>query len=210
MKCDCMRVSRGQVFYYSVLWSIFGKNDVPVDLNLRGSIERKIRPFLVFSTDEGNRSSPTCNLLPITRRNRTVIPGQVMFNFNGSSQVILTEQPVTANISDLGNYLFTVGDDIMRSLDDGLAVQFGIKGGSLVKRIDDVQESIVMIANLLNQTKNEKETYFYQKKVLKSFASMIGYPIVTSTDHSLLDLSIFQDSFLGELQSMVLCEKAYI
>lgn len=153
MKCEILKVSRGQVFYYSQLWGVFGKNKVPENFNVRGSLERKVRPHLVISVNDGNASATTCNLLPITRRNRVVIPSQVQFFYNGSCQVILTEQPVTANIADLGNYIFTVGSDVLDKLDSGLAIQFGIKHSTLEERLDRLhateQELLVVLKRTL-------------------------------------------------------------
>ena len=96
MKTYGMKIARGQVYFYNSLWGIFGKDNVPSDLLMRGSLERKGRPYIVISTNEGNKSSTTCNLLPITRRSKISIPSQVQFFYNGYYQVILTEQPITA------------------------------------------------------------------------------------------------------------------
>ena len=54
MKTYGMKVARGQVYFYNSLWGIFGKDNVPSDLLMRGSLERKARPYIVISTNEGN------------------------------------------------------------------------------------------------------------------------------------------------------------
>ena len=79
MKTYSMKVARGQVYFYNSLWGIFGKDNVPSDLLMRGSLERKARPYIVISTNEGNKSSTTCNLLPILGELKFQF--QVKFNF---------------------------------------------------------------------------------------------------------------------------------
>lgn len=123
---DVARVSRGQVFYYHPAWAVLGKGANLSELSTRGSLESKIRPYLVVSTNKGNFSSSTCNLLPITTRDEVAISSQVKFFYKNRPQVILTEQIVTANIDDLGDYIYTVNDNIMELVEAGILIQFAI------------------------------------------------------------------------------------
>ncbi len=161
MKTYGMKVARGQVYFYNALWGIFGKNNVPPDLLLRGSLERKARPYIVISTNEGNKSSTTCNLLPITRRNKTAIPSQVQFFYNGYFQVILTEQPITANISDLGNYMFTVSEEVLQQLEKGIAIQFGLEDNFYLNQFKKLENKIAILSNQLSNNFLQKEKIFF-------------------------------------------------
>jgi mRNA-degrading endonuclease toxin of MazEF toxin-antitoxin module len=125
MAKECSIAARGQVFYYNPIWGIYGKGKEPKNTyQNNGSLEFKTRPYLVISTNKGNFSSTTCNVIPITTRDETAIPSQVKFVFNGRNQVILTEQITTCNLKDLGDYCYTVSDEILSKVQKGLCIQF--------------------------------------------------------------------------------------
>ena len=189
MKTNGMKVVRGQVYFYNSLWGIFGKNNVPPDLLMRGSLERKARPYIVVSTNEGNKSSTTCNLLPITRRSKTSIPSQVQFFYNGCYQVILTEQPVTANIEDLGNYMFTVDEEVLQRLERGIAIQFGLENNFYLNQVKDLE---VRITTLLKQMSNNffrKEKIFFVEYI-RFFADCLSQINIEGVDFLTSDLSL--------------------
>lgn len=119
--------ARGQVFYYNPIWGIYGKGKEPkTTYQNNGSLEFKTRPYLVISTDKGNFSSTTCNIIPITTRDDIAIPSQVKFVYNGRNQVILTEQITTCNFRDLGEYCYTVSEEILAKVQKGMYIQFGL------------------------------------------------------------------------------------
>ena len=124
---DSNVASRGQVFYYNPIWGIYGKGKEPRNIyQNNGCLEFKTRPYLIVSNDNGNFSSTTCNIIPITSRDNIAIPSQVKFVFNGRNQVILTEQITTCNFKDLGDYCYTVSDEILMKVQKGLYIQFGL------------------------------------------------------------------------------------
>lgn len=123
---DSNVAARGQVFYYNPIWGVYGRGKEPRTHQNNGSLEFKTRPYLVISTNKGNFSSTTCNIIPITTRGDTVIPSQVKFIFNDRPQVILTEQITTCNIKDLGDYCYTVSEEILCRVQKGIHIQFGL------------------------------------------------------------------------------------
>lgn len=153
---DSTLATRGQVFYYNPLWSVFGKNKEPKGIQNNGSIEFKTRPYLVISTDKGNFSSTLCNLLPITTRSGINIPSQVKFTYDNRSQVILTEQPITANIKDLGEYLYTVSDEVMAQLRKGLYIQLDITPRTADVVLDNLAERLDNIVNRVLENSRKK------------------------------------------------------
>ena len=161
MKTYGMKIARGQVYFYNSLWGIFGKDNVPSDLLMRGSLERKGRPYIVISTNEGNKSSTTCNLLPITRRSKISIPSQVQFFYNGYYQVILTEQPITANISDLGNYMFTVNEEVLQQLEKGIAIQFGLGNSFYFDQFKELETRMAILLKQVSDNLFRKEKKFF-------------------------------------------------
>jgi len=147
---DSARAAAGQVFYYNPLWSIYGKGKEPKGILHNGALEFKTRPHMVTSTDVGNYSSSLCNLVPITTRDEIAIPVQVKFSFEERNQVILTEQPLTANIKDLGEYLYTVSDSILNQFKRGAAIQFnigmqtsGIALDRLTCRLEEIVDKVI-------------------------------------------------------------------
>lgn len=148
---DSNMAARGQVFYYNPIWSIYGKDKEPkITYQSNGSLEFKTRPYLIVSTDKGNFSSTTCNVIPITTRDEISIPSQVKFLFNGRSQVILTEQITTCNFRDLGDYCYTVSDEILAKVQKGLFIQFGlslrtpeVSMEELVTKLESVVDKVI-------------------------------------------------------------------
>ncbi len=174
MKTYSMKVARGQVYFCNSLWGIFGKDNVPSDLLMRGSLERKARPYIVISTNEGNKSSTTCNLLPITRRSKISIPSQVQFFYNGYYQVILTEQPITANIDDLGNYMFTVNEEVLQQLEKGIAIQFGLGNSFYLNQFKELESRMTMLLKQASDNFLQKEKIFFVEYI-KFFVECLSH-----------------------------------
>lgn len=130
--------TRGQVFIYNQLWSVFGKDKVPSSIKPNGSLEFKTRPYLVTSNDDGNYSSTTVNLVPITTRSGAILPCQVAFVHDDRPQVVLCEQPTTANIKDLGEYLFTLSEPLMEEVGAAIAIQHKITIKPVEYQVDNV------------------------------------------------------------------------
>ncbi len=123
---DCMRVNRGQVFMYDPLRSVCSIDDKPVkNIKMKGCLQQKERPYLVVSNNKCNASSHVVTVVPITTRDDIKIPVQVKFFFEGRYQVVLVEQICTANIEDLGNYIYTVSDAILDNVINGIMLQVG-------------------------------------------------------------------------------------
>lgn len=122
------KVCRGMVFWYNPIRAITRGNPQikEADIKPNGSLEFKERPHVVVSNNAGNFSSTTLNLLPITTRNEATLPCHVKYVYQGKPQVIMAEQPVTANIADLTGYICTLSPEVMEQVDEAIRVQFAV------------------------------------------------------------------------------------
>ena len=123
------RVQRGQVYWFDPT-KTYGGFDSFTGFNGRNyssSIQIRNRPWLVVSNNTGNSNSPTCNIVPITTEDKTSIPVHVYFTYEGKQQTILTEQIRTVDSLALGDYIYTLSDEIMEKVERAMQIQFDIR-----------------------------------------------------------------------------------
>ena len=168
--------ARGQVFYYNPIWGIYGKDREPkTTYQNNGSLEFKTRPYLVISTDKGNFSSTTCNVIPITTRDEAVIPSQVKFIFNGRSQVILTEQITTCNLRDLGEYCYTVSEEILAKVQKGMYIQFGLNLRTPEVTMEELTAKLeAVVDKVIENTKKKAQSVTIPQDTLDNLALKLG------------------------------------
>lgn len=113
-----MIIKRGDIFY--------------ADLSpVVGSEQGGIRPVLVIQNDLGNRHSPTIIAVAITSQiNKAKLPTHVEVDaahhgLNRDS-VILAEQIRTIDKRRLKEKIGHLSDDLMRCVDEALAISFGM------------------------------------------------------------------------------------
>lgn len=158
------RVQRGQVYWFNPA-EVYGESLEFTAFNGRtykSSVQNFNRPWLVTSNNEGNSSSPTCNIVPITLEDKTEIPVHVKFTYEGKRQTILCEQPKTVDCLALKDYMYTVSDSIMEQVEKAIAIQHGIRPqvtyadftlDSTIRHLEVVIANI--IANKVEQVKQE-------------------------------------------------------
>lgn len=129
------KIRRGMVFWYDLDDNI-DKNNVP-PLIVKGKNNQcdqykdyrqyGMRHWLVVSNDLGNKSAPTCNIVPMTSSsNKSQLPTHVQFSYNNEQLAILCEQPMTVNSISLQQYAFKLPHDIMAQVTRALAIQNSI------------------------------------------------------------------------------------
>ena len=158
------RIQRGQVYWFNPA-EVYGESLEFTAFNGRtykSSVQNFNRPWLVTSNNEGNSSSPTCNIVPITLEDKTEIPVHVKFTYEGKRQTILCEQPKTVDCLALKDYMYTVSDSIMEQVEKAIAIQHGIRPqvtyadftlDSTIRHLEVVIANI--IANKVEQVKQE-------------------------------------------------------
>ena len=168
--------ARGQVFYYNPIWGIYGKNREPkTTYQNNGSLEFKTRPYLVISTDKGNFSSTTCNVIPITTRDDISIPSQVKFVFNGRSQVILTEQITTCNFRDLGEYCYTVSEEILAKVQKGMYIQFGLNLRTPEVTMEELANKLeAVVDKVIENAKRKAQSVTIPQDTIDNLAIKLG------------------------------------
>lgn len=123
---DCMRVSRGQVFMYDPLCSVCTIDNQPVrNIKVKGHLMQKERPYLVVSNNKCNAANNIVTVVPIATREKEKLPVQVKFLFEGRPQVILVDKICTANIGDLGKYLYTISNELLDRVVEAIMLQVG-------------------------------------------------------------------------------------
>lgn len=119
-----MEVRRGDIFYANL-------GDVV------GSEQSGIRPVLIVQNDIGNKFSPTIIALPITSRQKNILPTHVMIMGNKyglpKNSIILGEQIRTLDKSRLIEKIGFLDNSIMEKVKEALKISFNIR-----KKFEDV------------------------------------------------------------------------
>ncbi len=101
-----------------------------------GSEQGGVRPVLVVQNDIGNKYSPTVIVAAITSQiNKAKLPTHVEINAEEygipKDSVILLEQVRTIDKKRLKEKVGHLSDDLMRQVDEGLQISFGLVDYSL-------------------------------------------------------------------------------
>ena len=167
--------TRGQVFYYNPVWGLYGRGNEPKNHQSNGSLEFKKRPYLIISNDKGNFSAPTCNVIPITTRDNIVIPSQVKFIFNGRNQVILTEQITTCNIKDLGEYCYTVSEEVLDKVQQGLQIQFGMNFKTPEVTMEELTTKLESVVDkVIENVRRKSQSVTVSQSIMEDFDIKLG------------------------------------
>lgn len=179
---DIMKCRRGMVFWINDTEDN-EKNNSSVIVNNRSyksSVMAGTRPWLVVSSDVSNYNSGICNVIPITSSKYIDNSSyHVQFYYNRTHYTLLPEQIKTVDSVSLGNYLYTLSDDIMEKLDKVMMTQYGIK--PKLCYTEEVLEEVVKliepsIQNILHSKMNHKSKV-YSIENIEDIAIKIGQDI---------------------------------
>ncbi len=92
-----------------------------VEFDGTGSVQRGVRPALVFQNNMGNRFSPNVVVLPITSANKKVSqPPHVLVDAKESglklNSMVLCENPQCISKEQLGSYMTTLPEKYMKEI----------------------------------------------------------------------------------------------
>lgn len=123
------RVRRGMVFWFNPgkVYNHDTEYTISNDRKYPSHLQLENRPWMVVSNDEGNSSSLTCNIVPITLEPKSPLPCHVKFMYEGKWQTILVEQMRTVDTMALRNYMYIVSDEVLRNVEKAIAVQYAIR-----------------------------------------------------------------------------------
>ena len=102
-----------------------------------GSEQGGVRPVLIVQNDTGNRHSPTVIAAAITSQTgKAKLPTHINLAANSSGlpkdSIILLEQIRTLDKRRLREHMGRVDDQVMRRVDNAIAVSFGLNPEQLV------------------------------------------------------------------------------
>ena len=107
---------RGQVWWY-----VEGDGE-PVS-----SVQMGTRPVLIVSNNDSNANLSTVNVIPLTTREKEVVPSHVTYQYNGRNQTLLCEQVKTIANKHLKNYEYTLSDQMMQKVNRAIMATMGIE-----------------------------------------------------------------------------------
>lgn len=149
------RVQRGMVFWFNPdkVYGQPGSFTAHSGHLMCSHIQRGNRPWVVVSNNEGNSSGCTCNVVPITTAEKTILPMHVALTLPSSpktAQTALVEQIRTVDSQALGDYICILSESVMRGIDAALMLQFGIAPEAVdlekvTKRLEDIVAQIIEV-----------------------------------------------------------------
>ncbi len=111
-------IKRGQIYY--------------ADLSpVKGSEQGGHRPVLIIQNDVGNKYAPTVIVAVITSRHtKAKLPTHIWLNAEcglPKESMVECEQVRTIDKSRLKNFMGAVSQEVMREIEKGLKISFGLK-----------------------------------------------------------------------------------
>ena len=95
----------------------------------KGSVQGGSRPVIVISNQLNNKFAPTVNVLPITSKTKNSIPVHVDIGIESGLQtesVILVEQAIVINKSQITKYIDECSKDKMISIAKAIVLQMSL------------------------------------------------------------------------------------
>lgn len=150
---DCLKVTRGMVFWYDLNSKMNKYSSPKVEVGGKMYPDHKQygpRDWLVVSNDINNGNSPTCTVVPISAQGqKAVLPTHVHYTYMGTSLTVLCEQIQTINTAELVEYRYTVSDRVMDQVNEALALQLGIPKKHLYLDGDVVDNAFGKIESII-------------------------------------------------------------
>ena len=197
------KVCRGMVFWYNPVRAITKGNPQIKETDLRpnGSLEFKERPHVVVSNNAGNFSSTTLNLLPVTTRSEATLPCHVKYVYQGKPQVILAEQPVTANIADLTGYICTLSPEIMEQVDEAIRIQFAVHEPLSNALVNLEQRLSAMVTRVIQAANTQKNAQAAEVTLTNSKIEDIALNLAEQVEGLLGDMTPPPSAVVGAAES---------
>lgn len=118
---DVVKYGRGEIYWYKTAQNKLYTNSVD-------HVQRKDRPVLIISNSVFNSTASLAAVLPLTTKLRkSNYATHVKLNIpNRGESMVLVEQIVTVNTSQLTDYVGTISEEKMREIEQGLMFHLGI------------------------------------------------------------------------------------
>lgn len=98
------------------------------NVNAKGHIQNKGRPYVVISNNKNNEFSTTILAVPLTTKRKKNLPTHYNIMLKGKKNTILAEQIICLNKTDIGDYIDTVSDYDLQQIEERIKIQLDLKG----------------------------------------------------------------------------------
>ena len=113
---DLTKISRGEVYY------ITPRSDTV------GSEQRSGRPAVIVSNNTANEHSPVVEICYLTLQEKTKLPTHVYIDRGScTNSIILCEQITSVSKERVGDYMCTLPDSVMDSVDRAIIISLGLE-----------------------------------------------------------------------------------
>lgn len=121
---DVVKYGRGEIYWYKT-------SQNKLYTNSAYHVQRKDRPVLIISNSVFNSNASLAAVLPLTTKLRkSNYSTHVKLNIpNRGESMVLVEQIVTVNTSQLMDYVGTISEEKMREIEQGLMFHLGLDTG---------------------------------------------------------------------------------
>ena len=121
---DVVKYGRGEIYWYKTAQNKLYTNSTD-------HVQRKDRPVLIISNSVFNSNASLAAVLPLTTKLRkSNYATHVKLNIpNRGESMVLVEQIVTVNTSQLTDYVGTISEEKMREIEQGLMFHLGLDTG---------------------------------------------------------------------------------
>ena len=121
---DVVKYGRGEIYWYKTAQNKLYTNSAD-------HVQRKDRPVLIISNSVFNSNASLAAVLPLTTKLRkSNYATHVKLNIpNRGESMVLVEQIVTVNTSQLTDYVGTISEEKMREIEQGLMFHLGLDTG---------------------------------------------------------------------------------
>lgn len=116
---NTIKYVRGQVWYV--------KDNSPISkYDQDNSIEHGNRPYLIFSSNEGNAYSPIVSGIPITSKIKSKSVNYTYRDFKGDDYCILCNMLTPISKSCITRYMYTLSDEDMKEVEKRVLIAYGM------------------------------------------------------------------------------------
>lgn len=142
MENDSYKYARGQIWWVDLTNSV-------------GSVENKIRTALIVSSNQGNSTSQTVTVVPITSQRRPNMAVNVVYNSDRGRMTIICSQLITVDKRQISGYFGVVSDDVMQSVESAMCTALNIRryNATLKDLSDTLQDVYNKYIGILDRSK---------------------------------------------------------
>lgn len=86
------------------------------------------RPYLIVSNNQNNQYSTIYTAIPLTSKEKKILPTHHHIFINGIQNTILVEQITCISKGNISGYIDTIEDEDLQKVEEKIKIQLGLKG----------------------------------------------------------------------------------